>query len=191
MSSRKDGGGARAAIPRDRHATRRAPARPRRAAAHAATIARRSRSRPSRRDRRRRRPLRRRRRRSAARTARCGFPPSSAEEALTMARHRGRGIASINYPIGMNLGGDPSQALVHSNPERQVHGVAVVDRSRPGHEVGDPADLRRDARRAGRGRLCRHRRFRHRAALHGQFRLARHPSRRQRGDGGGARKRAA
>src|SRR6202521_5354884 len=38
------------------------------------------------------------------------------EEALTMARHRGRGIASINYPIGMNLGGDPSQALVHSNP---------------------------------------------------------------------------
>ncbi len=33
-----------------------------------------------------------------------------------MARHRGRGAASINYPIGMNLGGDPSQALVHSNP---------------------------------------------------------------------------
>ena len=31
-------------------------------------------------------------------------------------KHRGRGIASINYPIGMNLGGDPSQALVHSNP---------------------------------------------------------------------------
>jgi hypothetical protein len=25
-------------------------------------------------------------------------------------------MASINYPIGMNLGGDPSQALVHSNP---------------------------------------------------------------------------
>ena len=33
-----------------------------------------------------------------------------------MARRRGRGIASVNYPIGMNLGGDPSQALVHSNP---------------------------------------------------------------------------
>src|ERR1700754_2312867 len=33
-----------------------------------------------------------------------------------MARHRGRGIASFNYPIGMYLGGDPSQALVHSNP---------------------------------------------------------------------------
>ncbi len=34
-----------------------------------------------------------------------------------MALHRGRGFASINYPIGMNLGGDPSQALVHSNPD--------------------------------------------------------------------------
>ena len=33
-----------------------------------------------------------------------------------MTRHRGRGMASVNYPIGMNLGGDPSQALVHSNP---------------------------------------------------------------------------
>jgi CO/xanthine dehydrogenase Mo-binding subunit len=33
-----------------------------------------------------------------------------------MAKHRGRGIASVNYPIGMNLGGDPSQALVHSSP---------------------------------------------------------------------------
>ena len=37
------------------------------------------------------------------------------EEAL-MGKHRGKGMASINYPIGMNLGGDPSQALVHSNP---------------------------------------------------------------------------
>ena len=34
-----------------------------------------------------------------------------------MAVHRGRGFSSINYPIGMNLGGDPSQALVHSNPD--------------------------------------------------------------------------
>ena len=33
-----------------------------------------------------------------------------------MPKHRGRGFACINYPIGMNLGGDPSQALVHSNP---------------------------------------------------------------------------
>jgi len=34
-----------------------------------------------------------------------------------MAIHRGRGCATINYPIGMNLGGDPSQALVHANPD--------------------------------------------------------------------------
>ena len=34
-----------------------------------------------------------------------------------MALHRGKGFSAINYPIGMNLGGDPSQALVHSNPD--------------------------------------------------------------------------
>ncbi|MBO6815239.1 MAG: xanthine dehydrogenase family protein molybdopterin-binding subunit [Rhizobiaceae bacterium] len=34
-----------------------------------------------------------------------------------MTLHRGKGFAAINYPIGMNLGGDPSQALVHSNPD--------------------------------------------------------------------------
>jgi len=34
-----------------------------------------------------------------------------------MAVHHGKGFACINYPIGMNLGGDPSQALVHSNPD--------------------------------------------------------------------------
>lgn len=34
-----------------------------------------------------------------------------------MALHTGPGFAAINYPIGMNLGGDPSQALVHANPD--------------------------------------------------------------------------
>jgi CO/xanthine dehydrogenase Mo-binding subunit len=34
-----------------------------------------------------------------------------------MAIHKGRGFSAINYPIGMNLGGDPSQALVHANPD--------------------------------------------------------------------------
>ena len=34
-----------------------------------------------------------------------------------MTIHPGRGFASINYPIGMNLGGDPAQALVHSTPD--------------------------------------------------------------------------
>ena len=31
-----------------------------------------------------------------------------------MAKKRGLGIAAVNYPTGMNLGGDPSQALIHS-----------------------------------------------------------------------------
>ena len=31
-----------------------------------------------------------------------------------MPKKRGRGMASVNYPTGMNLGGDPSQALVHA-----------------------------------------------------------------------------
>ncbi|MBS7701930.1 xanthine dehydrogenase family protein molybdopterin-binding subunit [Chelatococcus asaccharovorans] len=33
-----------------------------------------------------------------------------------MALRHGRGVAAINYPTGMNLGGDPTQALVHSTP---------------------------------------------------------------------------
>jgi CO/xanthine dehydrogenase Mo-binding subunit len=36
-----------------------------------------------------------------------------------MAKHQGRGTVALNYPIGMNLGGDPSQALIHANPEGQ------------------------------------------------------------------------
>jgi CO/xanthine dehydrogenase Mo-binding subunit len=31
-----------------------------------------------------------------------------------MAKRKGTGIAAVNYPTGMNLGGDPSQALIHS-----------------------------------------------------------------------------
>jgi len=30
------------------------------------------------------------------------------------AKRRGRGVAAVNYPTGMNLGGDPSQALIHA-----------------------------------------------------------------------------
>jgi CO/xanthine dehydrogenase Mo-binding subunit len=32
----------------------------------------------------------------------------------SMAKKRGVGMAAVNYPTGMNLGGDPSQALIHS-----------------------------------------------------------------------------
>jgi CO/xanthine dehydrogenase Mo-binding subunit len=31
-----------------------------------------------------------------------------------MAKVKGTGIAAVNYPTGMNLGGDPSQALIHA-----------------------------------------------------------------------------
>ena len=31
-----------------------------------------------------------------------------------MAKLKGRGVAAVNYPTGMNLGGDPSQALIHA-----------------------------------------------------------------------------
>ena len=31
-----------------------------------------------------------------------------------MAKRKGVGMAAVNYPTGMNLGGDPSQALIHS-----------------------------------------------------------------------------
>ena len=169
-SSRAGGGGARAAIPRRRSTAARSPRAPRHSA-RAMTG---------------RGP----RRRALARAPGCGraaAPGASASTAAAaacsghaarrgafllrvrdaealMAKHRGKGMASINYPIGMNLGGDPSQALVHSNPTRQVHGRAVGDRSRPGHEVGDTADRGRDARRSGRGRLRRHSRQRHRPA---------------------------
>ncbi|HZQ09482.1 MAG TPA: molybdopterin cofactor-binding domain-containing protein [Anaerolineae bacterium] len=33
-----------------------------------------------------------------------------------MMKKRGRGIAALNYPTGMNLGGDPTQALIYAQP---------------------------------------------------------------------------
>jgi CO/xanthine dehydrogenase Mo-binding subunit len=45
-----------------------------------------------------------------------------------MAKARGRGMASVNYPTGMNLGGDPSQALVHATTTGTfVVSLAAVD----------------------------------------------------------------
>ncbi len=45
-----------------------------------------------------------------------------------MAIREGRGIAAVNYPTGMNLGGDPSQALIHATPTGEFHVVlASVD----------------------------------------------------------------
>src|SRR3954468_6344588 len=34
--------------------------------------------------------------------------------ACRMAKLKGHGISAVNYPTGMNLGGDPSQALIHA-----------------------------------------------------------------------------
>src|SRR5205809_8064808 len=37
-----------------------------------------------------------------------------------MAKHRGRGIATIEYPTGMNQNGDPSQAWIKVKPDGRV-----------------------------------------------------------------------
>ena len=65
---------------------------------------------------------------------------------LTMAKLRGTGIAAVNYPTGMNLGGDPSQALVHATTSGSFVVVAGGHRPRPGAPDGHRADRRRDAR---------------------------------------------
>ena len=67
-----------------------------------------------------------------------------------MVLHRGRGFAAINYPIGMNLGGDPSQALVHANPDGKFtvalsaidlgQGMKSVTRQIAAETLGVPID---------------------------------------------------
>lgn len=67
-----------------------------------------------------------------------------------MAIHKGRGTCAINYPIGMNLGGDPSQALVHSNPDGKFtvalssidlgQGMKSVARQVAAETLGIPVD---------------------------------------------------
>ena len=113
MSSRKDGGGTRAAVPRHAARSRSSSAAPPASNAQPTIVPRRRLPnrcgrRPSPRLRRPRPPRR--------PTARSGSRQFSAEGEDKMAKLRGRGMSSMNYPIGMNLGGDPSQALVHSNP---------------------------------------------------------------------------
>jgi len=45
-----------------------------------------------------------------------------------MVKLRGRGLAAINYPTGMNLGGDPSQTIIFAQPDgRFVMCVASVE----------------------------------------------------------------
>ena len=51
-----------------------------------------------------------------------------------MAKVRGTGMAAVNYPTGMNLGGDPSQALIHSTTTGTFVISPVQHRSGPGTE---------------------------------------------------------
>lgn len=67
-----------------------------------------------------------------------------------MTIHKGRGFACINYPIGMNLGGDPSQAMVHSTPDGKFmvtlsaidlgQGMKSVTRQIAAETLGVPVD---------------------------------------------------
>ena len=54
----------------------------------------------------------------------------------------GAGYAAVNYPTGMNLGGDPSQALDALDHDRQLRRHAVVGRPRPGPQDGRRAGAR-------------------------------------------------
>ncbi len=100
-----------------------------------------------------------------------------------MATLRGTGMAAVNYPTGMNLGGDPSQALIHATTSRVVQRRARRDRPRPGSADRHGADRRGDARRAVRPDRRRHGRHRHRAARHGHVREPRDAPGGQRGEG--------
>ena len=42
-----------------------------------------------------------------------------------MARRKGRGFATIEYPTGMNQNGDPSQAWIKLKPDGGVKGVTI------------------------------------------------------------------
>jgi CO/xanthine dehydrogenase Mo-binding subunit len=68
-----------------------------------------------------------------------------------MAIKRGRGIAAVNYPTGMNLGGDPTQALIHCTPTGSFiislssvdlgQGIKTVGAQIAAESLGVPVDL--------------------------------------------------
>ncbi len=103
--------------------------------------------------------------------------------ARLMAKLRGTGIAAVNYPTGMNLGGDPSQALIHATTSGSFvvtlsatdlgQGLKTVIGQIAAETLG--VDLDR--------RVHRHRRHRHGSARHGHVREPGDAPRRQRGDG--------
>jgi len=64
---------------------------------------------------------------------------------------RGQGIAAVNYPTGMNLGGDPTQALIHCTPTGSFiislssvdlgQGIKTVGAQIAAESLGVPVDL--------------------------------------------------
>src|SRR6185369_16494024 len=46
--------------------------------------------------------------------------PRRVRRRCVMAKHRGRGIATIEYPTGMNQNGDPSQAWIKVKPDGRI-----------------------------------------------------------------------
>ena len=56
---------------------------------------------------------------SPSTSSRSWATPSNGGEPL-MAKHKGRGISTIEYPTGMNQNGDPSQAWVKLKPDGRV-----------------------------------------------------------------------
>ena len=97
-----------------------------------------------------------------------------------MAKQRGRGLAAIEYPTGMNQGGDPSQAWIKIKPDGRVdvfagtvdigQGSKTVHTQIVADTLGVPYDwVTMDVSNTDSS-----------PALHGHVRLARHVHRRQR-----------
>ena len=107
-----------------------------------------------------------------------------------MAKLRGTGIAAVNYPTGMNLGGDPSQALIHATTSGSFvvslsatdlgQGLRTVIGQIAAETLGVPyEEVVVDTADTDTG-----------PARHGHVRQPGDPPRRQRGDRGGASRRA-
>ena len=68
---------------------------------------------------------------------------------LAMAKLRGTGMAAVNYPTGMNLGGDPSQALIHATTSGSFNVVLAAT------DLGQGLQDRRWPRSRPRRSACR------------------------------------
>ncbi len=97
-----------------------------------------------------------------------------------MARHKGRGYSSIEYPTGMNQNGDPSQAWIKIKPDGRVDVFSGTSDIGNGSKTIQTPDRRRDARRPVRVDHVRQLEHRLLAALHRHVRLARDVRRRRR-----------